>query len=42
MGVTNAETLLAETILEYKQALNLEDVWQGRKGYTWQKGKTMS
>jgi hypothetical protein len=41
-GVTNAELILAEEILEYQQALGLEDTWQGKKGYTWQKGQTMS
>jgi hypothetical protein len=41
-GVTNAELILAEEILEYQQALGLEDTWQSKKGYTWQKGQTMS
>jgi hypothetical protein len=41
-GVTNAELLLAEEILEYQQALGLEDTWQGKNGYTWQKGQKMS
>ncbi len=33
-GATNAELLLAEEILQYQQALGLEDTWQGKKGYT--------
>ena len=41
-GVTNAELILAEEIMEYQQALSLEDSWQGKSGYTWQKGQTMS
>jgi len=41
-GVTNAELILAEEILEYQQALGLEDTWQGKSGYTWQKGEKMS
>jgi len=41
-GVTNAELTLAEEILGYQQALGLEDTWQGKSGYTWQKGQKMS
>jgi len=41
-GVTNAELILAEEILAYQQALGLEDTWQGKSGYTWQKGQKMS
>jgi hypothetical protein len=41
-GATNAELILAEEIWEFQQALGLEDTWQGKKGYTWQKGQTMS
>ncbi len=41
-GVTNAEELTAELVKDYIETLNLNDVWDGKNGYTWQQGKKMS
>jgi hypothetical protein len=41
-GVTPAEEQLAEMIKEYVELLQLSDVWQGRKGYTWRKEQKQS
>jgi len=41
-GVTNAEELSAELVKDYIETLNLNDVWDGKNGYTWQQGKKMS
>jgi len=41
-GVTEAEEQIAEHFKDFTNALNLRDVWYGKNGYTWQKGKTQS
>jgi hypothetical protein len=41
-GVTPAETQLAEMIKDYVELLELKDVWQGHRGYTWHKEQKQS
>jgi len=41
-GVTDAEVQIAEHFTDFTNVLNLTDVWHGKNGYTWQKGKIQS
>jgi hypothetical protein len=41
-GATPAELRLAENLKTYVHATELKDCWEGRKGYTWRKGRKMS
>jgi hypothetical protein len=41
-GATPAELRLADSLIQYIQAADLYDCWEGCSGYTWQKGRKMS
>ncbi len=41
-GVTAAELRTADIVKDYTRNLNLYDGWEGRTGYTWRRGKSMS
>jgi len=41
-GVTTAELRVAELLKEHTHNQNLDDCWEGRAGFTWRKGRSMS
>jgi len=41
-GVTQAELRVADIITSYTTDQNLKDCWQGRTGFTWRRGRSMS